>query len=119
MFEVFCKYRICEPNILSDHCVLEFSLYTNINNYTEQREETEPSERLSKKYVWDDAKIDQYIFNLTGVENEFSDLTSNLMQACEPTDIDENINTFLNLMEKACDLLFAKISMYQLGGLLI
>ena len=31
------------------------------------------------------------------------------MQACEPTDIDENINTFLNLMEKACDPLFAKI----------
>ena len=77
MFEVFCKFRICEPNILSDHCVLEFSLYTNINNYTEQREETEPSERLSKKYVCDDAKKDQYIFNLTGVENEYSDLTLN------------------------------------------
>ena len=108
MFEVFCKFKVCEPNILSDHCELEFSLYSNINNYTEQREETEPRERLSKKYVWDDAKKDQYIFNLIGVENEFSDLTSNLMQACEPADIDENINTFLNLMEKACDPLFAK-----------
>ena len=106
MFEVFCKFRVCEPNILSDHC--EFSLYSNINNYTEQREETEPRERLSKKYVLGDAKKDQYIFNLIGVENEFSDLTSILMQACEPTDIDENINTFLNLMEKACDPLFAK-----------
>ena len=34
MFEVFRKFRVCEPNILSDHCVLEFSLCSNINNYT-------------------------------------------------------------------------------------
>ena len=49
MFEVFRKLRVCEPNILSDHCVLEFSLCSNINNYTAQSEETEPRERLNKK----------------------------------------------------------------------
>ena len=49
MFEVFRTFRVCEPNILSDHCVLEFSLFSKINNYTAQREETEPRERLDKK----------------------------------------------------------------------
>ena len=47
IFEIFC-IKVCESNILSDHCVLEFLLYSNNNNYTEQREETEPRERLSK-----------------------------------------------------------------------
>ena len=96
MFEVFHKFRVCEPNILSDHCVLEFSLCStcNINNYTAQREETEPRERLNKKYAWDDAKKNQYIFNMNGAENDFFDLTSNLMQAREPGDIDENIDNF-------------------------
>lgn len=30
------------------------------------------------------------------------------MQAREPGDIDENVSTFLNLMEKVCDPIFAK-----------
>ena len=118
MFEVFRKFRVCEPNILSDHCVLEFSLCStcNINNYTAQREETEPRERLNKKFAWDDAKKNQYIFNLNGEENDFFDLTSNLMQAREPGDIDENIDNFFNLMEKVCDPLFAKNLNVSTGG---
>ena len=121
MFEVFRKLRVCEPNILSDHCVLEFSLCStcNINNYTAQREETEPHERLNKKFAWDDAKKNQYIFNLNGAENDFFDFTSNLMQAREPGDIDENIDNFFNLMENVCDPLFAKNLNVSTGGLLI
>ena len=49
LFKVFRKIRVCEPNILSDHCMQEFSLCSNIHNYTAQREETEPRERLNKK----------------------------------------------------------------------
>ena len=71
MFDVIQKFRVCEPNILSDHCVLEFSLFRNINMYTTQREETEPSERLYKNNAWDDVKKDQYMFNLNEVENQF------------------------------------------------
>ena len=44
LFDVIRKFRVCEPNILSDHCVLEFPL----EMYTTQREERELLERLVK-----------------------------------------------------------------------
>ena len=108
MFDAIKKFRVCEPNILSDHCVLEFSLFRNINIYTMQREETEPSERQHKKCAWDDVKKDQFMFNVNGVENQFLDLTENVTQARESVDTDRNIDSFLNVMENVCDPLFAK-----------
>ena len=38
------------------------------------------------------------------------------MQARDPGDIDENIDNFLNLMENACDPLFAKNLNVPIGG---
>ena len=108
MFNLFKTFSICEPNILSDHCVISFSLLKNINIYTTQSEETEFSERLCKKYKWDDAKKDEYIFNLNGTEHDFLNLSSNLMQASRMGDIDKNVGDFLNLMENLSDPIFAK-----------
>ena len=108
MFDAIKKIRVCESNILSDHCLLEFSLFRNINIYTTQREETEPSERQHKNCAWDDVKKDQFMFNVNGVENQFLDLTENVTQARESVDIDRNIDSFLNVMENVCDPLFAK-----------
>ena len=48
LLDVICKFRICEPNILSVHCALEFSLCRNIDTYTTKREEREPRECLDK-----------------------------------------------------------------------
>ena len=72
-----------------------------------------------KKYAWDDTKKDQYIFNLNGAENDFLNLSSNLMQAREPGDIDENVSIFFNLMEKGATLFSQKSLQYQQKGVLI
>lgn len=108
LFKSIVKFKICDPNILSDHCVVEFSICQNKDSYTIQHEETDTYECLNKKYSWDDAKRDQYIFNLNSAENDFSELTSFLRHAREPDDINHNISNFTNLMENVCDPLFAK-----------
>ena len=78
MFEAI----IGDPNILSDDCVLAFSiLKENENIYTAQGEETGYSERLHKKYVW--MIWDQYIFNLNGVENIYNFLKV-IVNVCDP-----------------------------------
>ena len=108
MFEAIQNFKICDPNILSDHCVLEFSILKNENIYTAQAGETGFSERLNKKYAWDDMKKDHYIFNLNKVEGDVLTLTQNLIQVQESDDIDKNINNFLKVMENVCDPIFAK-----------
>ena len=56
------------------------------------------------------------IFNLNGIENDSFDLTSNLMQAREPGNIDENSDNLFNLMEKVCFPLFEKHLGVPTGG---
>lgn len=109
MFNVFKRFSVCDPNILSDHCIIRFSMLKHTNIYTTQSEETDSSERLYKKYKWDEVKKDEYIFNLNGSEHELLNLVSNLTHASKPDDIDENIGDFLNLMENVCDPIFAKL----------
>ena len=38
MFEAIQSFKICDPNIFSDHCVLEISILKNENIYTARRE---------------------------------------------------------------------------------
>ena len=98
MFEAIQSFKIGDPNILSDHCVLEFSILKNENiyMYTAQEEETGCSECLHKKYAWDDMKKDQYIFNLNTAENDILTLAENLIQVQESEDVDKNINNVFN-----------------------
>ena len=49
LFEVIRKFKVCEPNILSDHCALEFTLCKNNSMYTTRREESESGVHLDKK----------------------------------------------------------------------
>ena len=74
MLELINKFRVREPNILSDHCVVEFSISfeNDIISETEHYGETGPSERLNKKYYWDESKRDQYILNLHEAESSFA-----------------------------------------------
>ena len=105
MLELINKFRVREPNILSDHCVVEFSISfeKDIISETEHYGETGPSERLNKKYYWDKSKRDQYILNLHEAESSFANLITNLTKAHLPVDIEQNIDIFSKLMCDMCD----------------
>ena len=78
MFEAIQSFKTGDPNILLDHCVLEFSILKNEKIDTAQAGETGFSERLHKKYAWDDTKKDHYILNLNRVEDDILTLAQNL-----------------------------------------
>ena len=42
-------FKVCEPNILSDHCALEFTLCKDNSMHTTRREESESGVHLDKK----------------------------------------------------------------------
>ncbi|MCG8033540.1 MAG: reverse transcriptase family protein, partial [Candidatus Thiodiazotropha taylori] len=65
-------------------------------------------EKVTKKYVWNEARVGDYFFNLEQEENAFRDLSGHLAQATTQQQINENISSFSNLMEKVCDSLFSK-----------
>ena len=108
LFDVIRNLRVCDPNILSDHCVVQFSLFRNTRMYTAQREEGDSCELLNKKFIWSDVKKEQYATNLNKAENDLINLYTNLMQANSTGDIDENVSKFSKIIDGVCDPLFAK-----------
>ena len=53
-----------EPNILSDHCLIIFSMICKMSNEPVVASETLTFEKLSKKYVWNGARNSEYNANL-------------------------------------------------------
>ena len=102
------EFDIGEPNILSDHCAVQFSIYRDREPTNAFQTGEMPHEILNKKYVWDETKTDQYMCNLNSEEEAFSSLIFQLRQAKSSNEIDQNIDMFSNLMSKICDPLFTK-----------
>ena len=108
LFDLFYTFQVCEPNILSDHCAVEFSLLSRCTISSDKSSEMRANVSVTKKYIWCDTKEDQYRDNICLEESAFSELNFHLTQVSSPHDIDSNIEKFTKVMDKICDPLFAK-----------
>ena len=108
LLDVFSTFHVGDPNILTDHCMLEFSfLCTNINGKVNTKEKVK-IEQVSKKYFWNDERAGEYFFSLDEEETVFKDLSANLSELTSSQQIDDNILKFCTVMGKVCDPLFSK-----------
>ncbi|MCG8076814.1 MAG: hypothetical protein JAY75_11300 [Candidatus Thiodiazotropha taylori] len=108
LLNVIQHFLVNDPNILSDHCSIEFTIPCKSTDEQVTSIENVPYEKETKKYVWKEARAGDYFFNLEQEENAFRDLSGHLAQATTQQQINENISSFSNLMEKVCDPLFSK-----------
>ena len=89
------KFSIGEPNILSDHCAVYFSLCSaKITVQSNNARDIQSGERVSKKFVWKAEKTQNYRDRIDFYEEEFSRLQTGLSQATSGQDINENIERF-------------------------
>lgn len=107
LMECLSKFYIDDPNILSDHCAVYFSL-TCSSQVQINETEFQPKIGQSKKYVWNPENAEEYMTNINFQEQEFFHLQTKLNEARTGQDIDENISEFINAMSEICDPLFAK-----------
>ena len=108
LLEAMSSFQVCDPNILSDHCAVEFSIVRKINKEANPEVETDSCERVQKKYIWDEEQVGQYRDSLEAQNEEFRDLTSNLARLTTSQEINENLKQFSDLRSKICDPLFSK-----------
>ena len=101
------QFYVGEPNILSDHCSIHFSLKMFQQNDSAEHQ-INPKEYINKKYVWDSEKSDSYTYNLNANETSFVNLQHQLSEAISGEDINRNLRDFTNLMDTVCDPLFTK-----------
>ena len=107
IFNFISKFSIGDPNILSDHCEVTFSI-SDVRFEAQPSEETmQMGEQICKK-IWNSEKSQTYQNSIDSYEEEFSILQLGLNKASSECDINENIGQFSKLMDKICDPIFAK-----------
>ena len=109
LLNVISSFYVADPNILSDHCCFDFSILCNhISDETVLRRKKETFVTVNKKYICNEARAGEYIFNLKKDENCLKHLSSVLLVVNTPQQIDDNIKQFTYLMEEVCDPFFSK-----------
>lgn len=96
------SFDVGEPNILSDHSVLSFSLAANFE-FSRVHEFEENFESVQYKYVWDSSLIDEYTNRLSSAP------TLNLFEQAKIKLTDDNIsaegiNSSINLIVEGIEL---------------
>ncbi|KAL4233737.1 hypothetical protein ACF0H5_008417 [Mactra antiquata] len=106
----FESFYIHDPNIISDHCAISFSLKCVSSICNVGIEQPKNHERLNYTYRWDSSKHDEFIQNIS--DNDFQSCLNNLSMTIEnestSESIEHNLNGFYQLLEKACDPLFKR-----------
>lgn len=60
VFSLVNTFRVHDPNILSDHCLLSFSLVSSAQDGAHEKDESSLGSPLDHKYVWDSSQLEAY-----------------------------------------------------------
>jgi hypothetical protein len=111
IMRLFHSFEVTDPNILSDHCEVRFSLLQNNYEFIEEVTETvnnKNNEYIKFKYKWNTMHTDEYCRNVSSIEfqNSLGFICESLNDITENCDIDTNIGQFLSLIDQVCEPLF-------------
>ena len=113
LFDHFLKFEVCEPNILSDHCAVQFSLTTRVGLSSMNITNTNSNSNVNKSYKWNDEKADQYTFHMYLNGEKLDELNLDLQNATSSEHVNQNIKKFEDVMSNICDPLFSKKAFFQ------
>ena len=103
----FTSFYVHDPNIISDHCLIEFSLVSTV---VRQVLDGNAEDASFSNYKWKSSCKDEYINNISTeyFQEQLDTLVDVVDDASCANDIDVSISAFSDLMHKVCDPLFAQ-----------
>ena len=109
LFSLIDKFEVAEPNIFSDHCVINFSLSASKEVKVVEKQH-DPESLLKYKYVWNNEHAEAYreVLDSDCVRMQIESLKTDLSNTESLNELNANLNSFQNLMESVCSPLFKK-----------
>ena len=68
LLDVICNFHVDDPNILSDHCMIQFSIPFKTTHEKATSGENATFDKVKKKYVWHEERSNEYIFNGVAID---------------------------------------------------
>ena len=100
IFSLVENFNVSDPNILSDHCIVNFSLCSESDVNNNNSENVEPT--LKYKYVWKNEHVAAYqnALESDSVRSNLQKLKGELLN--DNVDMNENLSSFQNIVESVC-----------------
>ena len=102
-------FTIQEPNILSDHCMVDFT-FSFTGTATSNDENDVLYDSIGSRYVWDASKLEHYKDSLSaeGTKSKLNVFIENVEKSCCNTDIDDCISELSNVFDGIASPLFQR-----------
>ena len=106
----FNTFYVHDPNALTDHCVIEFSMNILCSQYTDGFDTQPVCDKVENKYKWNDASRSDYKNKIASEEirNKLSNIFENLDGSCSLSSIDLCLDSFVSVIDDVCKPLFEK-----------
>ncbi|MES9880123.1 MAG: reverse transcriptase family protein, partial [Sedimenticola sp.] len=114
LLQLFSSFNVDDPNILSDHCTVNFTMSCNRqeqeNSQNMQMDDNQHIQNVQYKFVWETANINSYKCALNSHETTETivRLRETLNDTSSSRDIDDTVDRFNNLLNDVCTPLFKK-----------
>ena len=108
LFNFVSEFEVQDPNILSDHCLINFSFAFKSQQASSQ---TEQCEQVLGKYIWNNDFENEYIDRLQSSEvtDKLRVLTSKISSSATYTDTQSCVSDFVKIIEGVSSPLFRKV----------
>lgn len=110
LFSFIDTFSVDDPNILSDHCVINFSLCSHTNIHDDNNNSKSGTESLKFKYVWNSQYADLYqeALESENVQFEITNLKTDLLYVQSEENLNANLMSFQKTVDNVCSPLFQK-----------
>ena len=110
LFHRFMSFVVRDPNIMSDHCIINFSL--EFENVKYQNSESETCGSVDGKYKWNNDFKAEYIqsFQQQGTAEKLQNLNQNIIDSSSNEEIDTCISDFTNFIGDLSSPIFKRSS---------
>ena len=106
LFHRFRSFVVQDPNIMSDHCIINFSL--EFENVKYQNSESETCGSVDGKYKWNNEYIQS--FQQQGTAEKLQNLNQNIIDSSCNEEIDTCISNFTNFIGDLSSPIFKRTS---------
>ena len=107
LFQYIRTFKVHDPNILSDHCLISFSF--EFGNELKTESIADSYDVIDGKFVWKAEFRDEYINRLNNeATTERLNLLHNNISSCDEDGINTCLNDFVSIFDDVCEPIFKK-----------
>ncbi len=116
ILKCFSSFTVDDPNVLSDHCNISFSLLSHSNVHVNQQpqrvnDDENQSGNIPYKYKWNSEYTEEYTFNMQSEEivAQLDNLIDNLKNTPTVDNVNQAVSGLSDIFDSVCSPLFKQL----------